>query len=70
MKCEKCGYTSFDHNHLCPSCGKSLEKTRDKLGIHYNPPDPGGLDGLFATSRVVQQVVDVPGLDLDFTLDD
>ncbi|MDQ1240575.1 MAG: hypothetical protein QG577_2761 [Thermodesulfobacteriota bacterium] len=39
VKCERCGYVSFDYNDSCPSCGFDLQVLRDKLGIYWEKPD-------------------------------
>lgn len=39
MKCEKCGYVSFDFNLICPSCNKDLSAVRKKLGINFDQPE-------------------------------
>lgn len=39
MKCERCGYVSFDHNDACPACGVDLQVLRNKLGIYWEKPD-------------------------------
>jgi hypothetical protein len=39
MKCEKCGYVSFDFNLVCPSCDKELGAVRKKLGLNYDQPE-------------------------------
>jgi hypothetical protein len=41
LKCEKCGYVSFDYNPACPSCNKDLGAVRNRLGIHYTEPEIG-----------------------------
>lgn len=38
MKCDKCGFVSFEHNQSCPSCGKDLTVARQRLGIFLQPP--------------------------------
>lgn len=42
MRCPKCGYTSFDHNLLCPKCRKDLTATRRLLNLTV--PAPGAVD--------------------------
>jgi hypothetical protein len=39
MKCEKCGYISFDFNLVCPSCNKDLSAVRKKLGMDFDQPE-------------------------------
>ena len=86
MKCDKCGYVSFDYNLACPACSKDLAQVRSRLGIFYLPPEVG-LEGFFTGAADVAKsaVKPTPGpgkqeeaeLDLDsvgddfeFTLDD
>ena len=33
MKCDKCGFVSFDHLAECRRCGANLEGTRERLGF-------------------------------------
>ena len=33
MKCDKCGFVSFDHLAQCRRCGADLEATRERLGF-------------------------------------
>jgi ribosomal protein L37AE/L43A len=86
LKCDKCGYVSFDYNHDCPVCSRDLAVTRSRLGIQYDPPE-ADFDELFtgqsggyttvAKSPAARQQEEEPELDLDsvgdefeFTLDD
>lgn len=78
MKCEKCGYVSFDHNLVCPSCNKDLSTTRRKLGIDYDPPE-STFDEFFSapssTYRTLPATQEAEldldsGEDFEFTLDD
>ncbi len=81
MKCDKCGYTSFDYNSACPVCGKDLSIIRSRLGIHYAAPDVT-LDEFFTGSSELYQSAPIPreddpeldldsvGDDFEFTLDD
>ncbi|MBI4964949.1 MAG: hypothetical protein HY913_16870 [Desulfomonile tiedjei] len=82
MKCDKCGFVSFDHNLACPSCNKDLGSLRHRLGIHYTPPETT-FDEFFAGSSGAYQTAAGPPkepeaeLDFDsvddefeFTLDD
>ncbi len=39
MKCEKCGYVSFDYNPRCPACDKDLTSVRNRLGIQQETPE-------------------------------
>jgi hypothetical protein len=41
LKCEKCGFISFDFNVSCPSCNKDLTSVRNRLGVHYTEPEVG-----------------------------
>ena len=41
MKCDKCGYISFDYNFACPACDKDLAQLRGRLGIFFVPPEVG-----------------------------
>lgn len=82
MKCEKCGYISFDHNHDCPVCGKDLGMVRNRLGINFDPPEADfdelftGQSGTFATPtkaakpREAELDLDSVGDEFEFTLDD
>lgn len=83
MKCEKCGFISFDYNLTCPSCKKDLSVVRGKLGIALLAPAltmeeflSGGSGG-FRSIPATQPVTKEPELDLEsvgeefeFTLDD
>ena len=42
MRCPKCGYNSFDHNHTCPKCRKDLGAARRLLNL--NIPVNGAVD--------------------------
>ncbi|MFH1349712.1 MAG: hypothetical protein ABII26_02125 [Pseudomonadota bacterium] len=33
MKCPKCGYISFDYNHLCPKCNKDISVEQQKMNL-------------------------------------
>lgn len=83
MKCDKCGYVSFDSNLTCPGCKRDLAPTRSRLGINLQPPEADleefftGMAGGY-TSGVgpAQQEegaeldIDAVGEDFEFTLDD
>lgn len=56
MKCEKCGYVSFDHNHECPNCQKDLGIVRSKLGITYDRPQ-ANFDELFTGQSGAYQTI-------------
>lgn len=57
MKCDKCGYISFDHNFTCPVCNRDLSVTRNRLGIPFEPPEVDleefftGASGMYATQK-------------------
>lgn len=40
MKCQKCGYISFDDNRVCPKCGKDLDVEREKMNLASYRPAP------------------------------
>jgi hypothetical protein len=69
LKCEKCGYISFDYNVMCPQCNKDLSAARNKLGIHQEPPEMG-FDEFFSGTSGAFRTKDSPSapeseLDLD-----
>jgi hypothetical protein len=80
VKCDKCGYISFDFNHICPSCQKDITSTRRKLGLYYEEPEVNfedyftGGSSLYKTAPAVRR--DEAELEIDsadefeFTLDD
>lgn len=80
MKCDKCGYISFDYNLACPACDKDLSLVRRKLGIYFEQPETGfdefftGSSSHYRTATAAPQ--EEAELDLDsgeefeFTLDD
>ncbi len=86
MKCDKCGYVSFDYNLTCPGCKKDLTVTRNRLGIAFQPPETDfdefftGASGQYATSKTAAAgggggggaELDMEGVedDFEFTLDD
>ncbi len=39
MRCEHCGFISFEHNNTCPSCGADLSSLRRRMGIYWEEPD-------------------------------
>lgn len=47
LKCDKCGYISFDYSMTCPSCNKSLAETRRRLGSYLDAPE-SNFDNFFA----------------------
>ena len=40
MRCQKCGYNSFDYNDNCPKCGKSVTQVRELLNLLAAEPQP------------------------------
>jgi hypothetical protein len=79
LKCEKCGFVSFDHNLSCPSCNRDLTVTRGKMGLFYAPPGEdleaffaGGSNraGGGATSASTEDTGAFTDEDLEFSLDD
>jgi hypothetical protein len=79
MKCEKCGYISFDWNDMCPSCDTDLVVVRERLGFYQVDP-PTDLSVLLTSGPHVVTVqdddydLDLSGIspeeDIDWTLDD
>lgn len=81
LKCDKCGYTSFDHNLVCPACNKDLGSVRHRMGIRYMPPEMT-FDEFFSGSSGTYQTAAPPkepeaeldfgagDEDFEFTLDD
>lgn len=39
MRCEHCGFISFEHNNSCPSCGADLSSLRRRMNIYWEQPD-------------------------------
>ncbi|HMK33982.1 MAG TPA: hypothetical protein VK463_02870 [Desulfomonilaceae bacterium] len=80
MKCDKCGYMSFDYNLVCPVCNKDLTLVRRKLGVFYEQPEVGFDEFFTGASASYKPAASAPQeeaeLDLDsgeefeFTLDD
>ncbi|MBI5249416.1 MAG: hypothetical protein HY912_07970 [Desulfomonile tiedjei] len=85
MKCEKCGFVSFDFNLTCPSCEKDLSAVRKKLGLNFDQPEVDfdefftgsssaykAATGATATSGQQQEAeLDLEGgEEFEFTLDD
>jgi hypothetical protein len=82
LKCDKCGYISFDYNHECPVCEKDLAVVRNRLGILYDPPEADfeelftAQSGTFATHARAPKTpeaeldLDSVGDEFEFTLDD
>jgi hypothetical protein len=82
MKCEKCGFISFDYSLICKSCNRDLSSVRDKLGLFFEQPEKDldefftGSSGSYRTSRPAAPAAHEAELDLesvddfDFTLDD
>lgn len=80
VKCDQCGYISFDHNHTCPACGNDLSMARAKLGITCEPPE-ASFEELFRMPSATYEIdlnhdpdsleVTLDGDDdFEFTLDD
>jgi hypothetical protein len=81
LKCDKCGYVSFDYNLTCPFCSKDLGVVRNRLGIHYEPPEvefeeffTGGSGAYQGAARpqAAEAELDLDAVDdeFEFTLDD
>jgi hypothetical protein len=45
MKCQKCGYVSFDYLSQCKKCGADLTTVREKLGFSALKPEVPSLLG-------------------------
>jgi hypothetical protein len=76
LKCEKCGYVSFESNLTCPSCNKDLTTVRNRLGVHYTEPEMGleefflgGTGGVAATSTGKTPQVSASGTHQEAELD-
>jgi len=81
LKCDQCGYVSFDHNLACPACGGDLSLTRSKLGISHEPPE-ANFEELFGIQSApdetdlkhedddIEVILDAADDDFEFTLDD
>ncbi len=39
MRCEKCGFISFEYNNSCPSCGAGLSSLRRSMNIYWEKPE-------------------------------
>lgn len=39
MRCEHCGFISFEHNSSCPSCGADLSSLHRRMNIYWEQPD-------------------------------
>jgi hypothetical protein len=82
LKCDKCGYVSFDHNQSCPQCSKDLGLLRSRMGMNYAAPEASfdefftGSSGAYATAPAAKGAdeaeldLDSVGEDFEFTLDD
>lgn len=72
MKCDQCGYVSFDHNLLCPSCGSDLTLTRTRLEMNYEPPeaDFSQLFRIQSSSDEIELELAPEEDDFEFILDD
>jgi hypothetical protein len=81
LKCDKCGYISFDYSMTCPSCNKSLAETRRRLGSYLDAPE-ANFDTFFAepsgtyrtapslTAEEAELDLDTTGEEFEFSLDD
>jgi hypothetical protein len=83
LKCDKCGYVSFDHNLTCPSCNRDMSVVRNRLHLFFEPPEVDfdqyfvQESGHYQTASSAPAMEDEAELDLDtadddfeFTLDD
>jgi uncharacterized Zn finger protein (UPF0148 family) len=82
LKCDKCGYVSFDYNDTCPVCNKDLSVVRTRLGIHYERPQTDfddlftGQSGAYAAAAKAkprqETELDLESVsdEFEFTLDD
>lgn len=53
MRCNKCGFISFDYLSQCKSCGVSLAAVRDELGfLPVRPDSPSFLTSLAGNTKV------------------
>jgi hypothetical protein len=59
LKCEKCGFISYDHNLACPNCNKDLSVPRTRLGVFYEPPEVD-LEEFFTGSSGFQRATGAP----------
>jgi hypothetical protein len=84
LKCDKCGYVSYDHNLTCPACSKELSVVRSRLGSFLDPPETtfdlffADASGLYRTvppasrggAREAELEMDTGGEEFEFSLDD
>ncbi len=83
MKCDKCGYVSYDHNLTCPSCAKEMSVARSRLGSFLDPPETtfdlffADASGLYRTApptrggaRETELEMDTGNEEFEFSLDD
>jgi hypothetical protein len=69
LKCENCGYISFDYNLKCPNCQSDLDEIRKRLNLTLLTPEISFTDlfsdktsqNVFSTSRQS----DESGVDVD-----
>jgi hypothetical protein len=59
MRCQKCGYVSFDYLDRCKSCGEDLVPTKIKLNIYTKQPEIKINDEGFAVSKVEEDRKDL-----------
>lgn len=74
LKCDKCGYISFDYSMTCPACNKSLAETRRRLGSYLDAPEID-FDTFFAEPSGTYKTTPSPlaeeaELDLDATAEE
>lgn len=78
MRCEHCGFISFEHNKTCPSCGADLSSLRRRMGIYWEEPDTDfhrlfdanpAVDEVDAISPI-QAASDQEDADLEFDVED
>jgi hypothetical protein len=68
MRCNKCGYISFDYQTECKGCGASLAGVRDELGLPAAKPSlPFSLGSL--TKEIKSKTGEMKGLVLDDSYD-
>ena len=75
MKCQKCGYISFDYLDRCKSCGDDLVPTKIKLNIYTKQPEIDINDDGFAVEQVGKEEKDLlsqetPAKKPDVSMDD
>jgi len=83
LKCDKCGYISYDHNLTCPLCRKELSMARNRLGSFLDPPETtfdlffADASGTYRTAPPLpgpapeaELEIDTGGEEFEFSLDD